>query len=114
MSNNLAQIKKKLLARKVELEDELSRLDAERISGATDMVQDPVDQAILSGIEDLNISLQKNERDEYSMILKALEMIELGTYGICTDCNEPISEKRLQLYPNATRCISCQETFENS
>ena len=112
--SNLTQIKKKLLARKYELEGELTRLDQERISGTSDTVQDPLDQAILSGIEDLNISLQKNERDEYAMILKAIEMIDAGTYGICTDCNEPISEKRLQLYPNATRCIACQEAVENS
>lgn len=78
------------------------------------MVQDPIDQAILSNIEDLNISIQKNERDEYRMILRALEMIDSDTYGICTDCGGAISEKRLQLYPNATRCISCQEAYENS
>ena len=108
--SNLALIKKKLLARKQELQQELSRLNEERI--ASDAVQDPVDQAILANIEDLNLSIQKNERDEYAMIIKALDMIEEGTYGICTDCSEAISEKRLQLYPNATRCIVCQEAYE--
>jgi len=107
---NLTVIKKKLLARKRELEDELARLDAERV--ATDVVQDPVDQAVLSNIEELNISIEKNERDEYFRLLRALEMIDSGAYGICMDCGMPISEKRLQMYPNASRCIACQEAHE--
>jgi len=113
MSNtNLSMIKKQLLARKLELEQELTRLDTERVP--TDIVQDPIDQAILSNIEELNISIEKNERDEYLRIVRALEMIDTGAYGICTDCGMPISEKRLQMYPNASRCIACQEVYENS
>lgn len=110
--SNLAQIKKKLLDRKQELETELSRLDRERVN--QEVAQDPLDQAIIANIEDLNISLQKNERDEYLMILRALDMLESGAYGICTDCGLPISEKRLQMYPNATRCIACQEQYESA
>jgi DnaK suppressor protein len=110
--SNLAQIKKKLLDRKQELEAELARLDRERIS--QEVAQDPLDQAIIANIEDLNISIQKNERDEYLMILRALDMLESGAYGICTDCGLPISEKRLQMYPNATRCIACQEQHESA
>lgn len=110
--NKLDTIKKQLLARKLELEQELARIDTERVP--TDIVQDPIDQAILSNIEELNISIEKNERDEYLRIIRALEMIDTGTYGICIDCGMPISEKRLQMYPNASRCISCQEIYENA
>ena len=39
-------------------------------------------------------------------------MIEDGTYGECVDCHNPISEKRLKSFPNATRCLVCQEAFE--
>lgn len=108
--SDLALVKKKLLARKQELEDELARLSRENFSD--EQTADPVDQASLSTMEDLNISLQNNERGEYEMILKALQMIDLGTYGVCSDCGNPISEKRLSLYPNATRCLACQEAIE--
>ena len=46
------------------------------------------------------------------MIVKALEMIDEGTYGNCIDCEQPISERRLLSFPNASRCISCQEKAE--
>lgn len=110
--SNLANIKQQLLTRKQELQLELSRMSEDQVR--PEMVQDPIDQAMLSNIEELNISIQKNERDEYEMVNKALEMIDAGTYGICTDCGSNVSEKRLQMYPNATRCIACQETHEGA
>lgn len=108
--NNLATVRKKLLERKVQLEEELRRLVQEKVSD--DQVQDPGDQALASVLEELNISLQHNEWAEYNMVLKALDMIDQGTYGICSECGQPIAEKRLNMYPNATRCLVCQEAFE--
>lgn len=110
MNTNLVQIKKALLERKAKIEQELERLSKEKIGD--DQVQDPGDQAMISTMEDISISLQNNELGEYDMILKALGMIEQGTYGICVECDQPIAEKRLQLYPNATRCLVCQEALE--
>lgn len=42
----------------------------------------------------------------------ALERIANGTYGLCIDCAEKISEKRLLSVPAADRCVSCQERVE--
>ena len=78
----------------------------------TDDVQDLGDQALSSTMELLSSSLQDSRVEEYGRVVRALQMIEKGTYGICVDCNEPISEKRLKSYPNATRCIACQEAYE--
>lgn len=30
----------------------------------------------------------------------------------CTDCDNPIPEKRLRAVPSATRCTSCQEVVD--
>ncbi len=77
-----------------------------------DQVQDTGDQALSSVMETLRNSLQDAEYQEYTRIIKALQAIKNGTYGICADCGEPIAEKRLKHNPHATRCIACQETFE--
>jgi DnaK suppressor protein len=42
----------------------------------------------------------------------ALKRIEDGTYGICEECNERISEGRLSVVPFALYCRDCQETVE--
>lgn len=107
---DFSEIKKDLLARKVELEEELQRLYTEKFSD--DQVQDPGDQALTSTMESLRSSLQDSRIEEFHRIVNAIKMIDEGTYGICADCSNPISEKRLKLYPNATRCLSCQELFE--
>ncbi len=106
----LEKIKAVLIARQKELEEAIAQLQTE--GEKNDQVQDPADQALSSAFETLKSSLHNNEYEEYKMIGKALEMVDAGTYGICVDCQQPISEKRLQSYPNATRCLPCQETAE--
>lgn len=110
MSNTIAQLKKKLLARKQQLDQDLAQLSKERMYD--EVVADPVDQASASTFEELTISLQNQELEEYAMILKALARIEEGSYGLCSDCGQPIAERRLLMYPNATRCLACQEAQE--
>lgn len=39
----------------------------------------------------------------------ALHRIGQGHYGICLECEEPISTKRLDAVPWARYCVSCQE-----
>lgn len=38
----------------------------------------------------------------------ALERIHEGTYGICTNCGQPIQAERLEALPWAELCIDCQ------
>lgn len=45
--------------------------------------------------------------------LAALERLDGGTYGRCTDCGEQINAERLSFRPEAARCLSCQEKFES-
>ncbi len=44
--------------------------------------------------------------------VEALQRIREGTYGTCTDCAERIPAARLEVKPEATRCIACQTEYE--
>jgi DnaK suppressor protein len=46
-------------------------------------------------------------------ISDALQRIEQDTYGICMECEEPISSKRLEAVPWARYCVTCQERIAN-
>ena len=46
-------------------------------------------------------------------ISDALHRIETETYGICLECEEPISTKRLNAVPWARYCVTCQEMIAN-
>lgn len=107
----IKQVEKELLARKKELEQELDKLAKEKFDDG--QIQDPGDQALSSTMELLKTSLQDAEFAEYQRIELALQKIQDGTYGVCIDCGEEIAEKRLKSYPNAARCLLCQEAFED-
>ena len=74
---------------------------------------DPLDRATVESdrIRALRI------RDRESMLIKkirqSLEDIENGEYGICEDCGEDISIKRLKARPVTSLCIGCKTKRES-
>jgi DnaK suppressor protein len=42
-------------------------------------------------------------------IAGALHRMDHGSYGVCLECEEPISAKRLDAVPWAKYCVTCQE-----
>jgi DnaK suppressor protein len=42
-------------------------------------------------------------------VQRALRRVEAGTFGICPECNQAISPKRLEAVPWAKFCVACQE-----
>jgi DnaK suppressor protein len=47
--------------------------------------------------------------DRLREVQSALRRINVGTFGICTGCEESISPKRLAALPWASFCFLCQE-----
>ncbi|MFN2310357.1 MAG: TraR/DksA family transcriptional regulator, partial [Gammaproteobacteria bacterium] len=39
----------------------------------------------------------------------ALRRLEEGTYGLCGNCGQPIATARLDVLPEATRCMDCAD-----
>ncbi len=60
----------------------------------------------------LLLSLNEADRKKLMEIDEALERIEEGTYGICEECGEPISIKRLEVKPTAIYCVECKSRLE--
>jgi RNA polymerase-binding transcription factor DksA len=75
-------------------------------------VSDVGDEAQTIAMERLESSLQMTDIDELRLIERALDFLRRGEYGVCVDCGEDISQKRLENHPYAARCIGCQEAFE--
>ncbi|MEZ5400497.1 MAG: TraR/DksA C4-type zinc finger protein [Bryobacteraceae bacterium] len=67
------------------------------------------DQAQISHEE--FISLQRNSMDYQALRLVdgALDRIRSGEYGVCQECEEEISAKRLAAIPWAKFCVHCQD-----
>ncbi len=86
-------------------------LENEMILSADDRF-DEVDQASSEYMQSFSFRLRGRERYLMSKIEHALRKIEEGTYGVCEECDEPISLKRLEARPEAPLCIQCKEAQE--
>ena len=79
----------------------------------SEQISDFTDQATLESDIDMNIHIKERDSKLIIKIKEALEKIEDGSYGICEECGENISEKRLKARPVTTVCISCKREQEN-
>ncbi len=71
-------------------------------------------QAQTAAAWDLEFALDAHETAELDAIAAALQRMDAGTYGACSDCSTSIPVARLQAAPQALRCIRCQEKFESA
>src|SRR5262245_5908804 len=62
--------------------------------------------------DDLDLALLQMRGETLARIDAALRRLEAGTYGICGDCEQPISSERLGALPFAARCRPCEEARE--
>ena len=66
----------------------------------------------LAGEREFAVRALEREAKSLSQIGAALGRINDGEFGICADCEEPISPKRLAAVPWAAYCLRCQEMHD--
>ena len=69
---------------------------------------DSGDAAAASLLRDITEAEVIRDIGEVRDIVAAEDRIAAGKYGLCTDCGEPVRYKRLDAYPTAKRCFTCQ------
>jgi DnaK suppressor protein len=55
-----------------------------------------------------DLALREKAEHHLAEVRAALERLDAGTYGTCTECGQPIAEERLEALPWAAHCIDCQ------
>ena len=102
-----------LLAERVRIAAALENLrnenpgSVEEETGEETSDQHLADTATAMHDRELDYGLTENEEDLLKSIDAALQRIEDGTYGICTNCGKPIGEDRLEALPWTDLCIDC-------
>jgi DnaK suppressor protein len=101
---------RKILERKAE--DVRRSMSAQKAAQVVSRLDVPSDEGDLSQQSHEEwIFLNRNTIDMKLLreISGALHRMETGQYGICLECEEPISAKRLDALPWARYCVTCQE-----
>jgi DnaK suppressor protein len=75
---------------------------------------DMFDEIQATSIAKLSAKLSDRDLARLEKLNKSIEKMDNGTFGICEECEEKISEKRLEAIPGVSLCISCAEAAEMS
>ena len=98
-----------------ELDDIKENLDT-NTRGTASLSQDSVysvhmaDAGTDSYEREKGFHFMNRETDYYKFLIKALERIKDGSFGVCNICEELIPEERMMEVPNATKCVQCKES----
>jgi len=68
-----------------------------------------IEMVQLAGEREFAVRTLEHQSKSLMQINRALERIEDGEFGMCLECEEPISSKRLAAVPWAAYCLRCQE-----
>ena len=119
---DLLRLKMQLQAERAKIADGLNHIERDNLNKSqrdasgdlsgysfhmADMATDNFDR-------EFSLDLASAEQTILNRIDEALRKMEDGSYGVCENCNKPISFKRLKAVPYAKLCIKCKEDEEKN
>ena len=117
MSNKKQEaLRKMLMEKKLEIwndvKEKLFKQLGNEYRSEMDAVLDEGDKALSDLAEETGLALVDLRKGTLEKIDHALKKLEEGTYGICEDCGNDISEQRLKALPFAVHCVECKQSRE--
>jgi RNA polymerase-binding transcription factor DksA len=110
-SSSAARSASRIETKLVELESLLTQLERQRsgvveasLESNADDEHDPEGATIGFERAQLDATIASTS-GQLARLRSALERIDAGTYGVCEVCGRPIPEARLEVRPDATRCV---------
>ena len=104
--------KKRLVERKEQLQDIVSKAEQDGRSADEETANDLADKATNAYTKEFLFKKSNDDRFILQLIQEALERMESGEYGTCVACAGEMQQKRLDAVPWARHCIDCQEKQE--
>ena len=72
------------------------------------------DDAVVDSLNEAALHRLLRDEDALERTLSALDRMQHGTFGACSDCGEPVGAERLLALPTAMRCVACQTQAERA
>ena len=100
----VAKLTESLNTKKDELNNRLVAIESDFKKGRS---QDFAEQGSECENDQVLDEIHQQTLNEIAQINDALKLLQTEQYGICTQCDEKISEQRLLALPQTHLCISC-------
>ena len=108
----LDELRERLLAERVELEEQLATLEENTLaasqsdmSGEVAFDDETADAGTATFERERDLSIENNVRDLLAKIDRAIRRMDAGTYGLCDRCGKPIEKARIKALPYVDLCI---------
>lgn len=112
MLQTASGVRQRLKAERDRLAADISRLRGVHYADVTATNHPAENAADFSEDDATNVALVEMRSRHLARVEKALRRLEAGTYGVCEGCGEEIDPARLEVLPQATRCVGCQQQRE--
>ena len=109
---DLKRFRDVLLAKKKEILRNAQKTLNQDMALDADDLPDEMDLASSEYLQAFTFRLRGREKVFLPKIDHALEKIRNGSFGVCEECDDPISIKRLEARLETTLCIRCKEDQE--
>lgn len=109
---DLEQTKEQLLIIKNKILNEGILTSKQDLSISPEELADESDLATQVINQHVSLNMREREFNKIRLIDQALQRIHDGSYGVCEECDEDISKKRLKYQPWTTLCIIHAEEYE--
>ncbi len=101
-----------LMEERAELQEQLTTIEENSFAASqSDMTgevafdDETADAGTATFERERDLSIEQNARDLIAKIDRALERMQVGTYGICERCGRPIERARVRAIPYVDLCI---------
>ena len=111
-SRDLKRFRRLLVKERDSLIRKANKTLQEEATFDTNELSDEIDQASAEYSHSFVFRLRDREKFYLAKVDKALAKIDGRAFGICEECGEQISMKRLEARPVTSLCIRCKEEQE--
>ncbi len=73
---------------------------------------DEVDEIQAAEHREIGFATRELLVDRVNRLRAALDRLQIGEYGTCSECGEPIAPARLRALPEVETCVRCQDRIE--
>ncbi len=111
---DLQRFKSMLEEKRVQILENAKNTLAEGMTLDADDLPDEMDLASSEYLQSFTFRLRGREKFLLEKIDRSLEKITTNEFGLCDECAEEISIKRLEARPETNLCIRCKEEQERA
>lgn len=111
---DLTRFKKLLEERRAQIIENAQNTLHEEMALDADDMPDEMDLASSEYLQSFTFRLRGREKFLLEKIEHALEKMRANEFGLCEECGDEISTKRLEARPETNLCIKCKEEQERA